>query len=107
MRIVAAISLVDQEVTRLLAGGLTGSSAPALVAAGVGLLLLVGLWTPAAGALVAILELWNAFANSGDPWTHILLGSIGAALALLGPGAYSVDARVFGWRRIDIRDRQS
>jgi hypothetical protein len=29
---------------------------------------------------------------------------ISAALALLGPGGYSVDARIFGWKRIDIRD---
>jgi hypothetical protein len=34
-------------------------------------------------------------------------GTIGAGLALLGPGAWSVDARLFGWKRIDVRDRKS
>ena len=29
------------------------------------------------------------------------------SLALLGPGGWSVDARLFGWTRIDIRERQS
>jgi hypothetical protein len=32
-----------------------------------------------------------------------LLAGLGAALALLGPGAWSVDARLYGWKRIEIR----
>jgi hypothetical protein len=29
---------------------------------------------------------------------------IGVALALLGPGAWSIDARLFGWKRLEIRN---
>jgi uncharacterized membrane protein YphA (DoxX/SURF4 family) len=55
-----------------------------------------GLWTPVAGTVVAIIELWGAFSHSGDPWTFIQLAVLGACLAMLGPGAWSVDARLFG-----------
>ena len=77
-----------------------------LLAAIAGILLLAGLWTPIMGVLVSwVIELWNAYSQPGDPWTPILLGTLGGALALLGPGAWSVDARLFGWKRIPIGDR--
>ena len=78
---------------------------PQLMAACAAMLLLVGLWTPVAGVLMAIAELCLAFSHSNDPWMHILLGTLGAALAMLGPGAWSVDARLFGRKRIHIPQR--
>jgi hypothetical protein len=56
---------------------------------------------------VTLIELWNILSQAGDPWIPILLGTFGAALALLGPGGWSVDSRLFGWKRIDMRDRKS
>jgi hypothetical protein len=79
-----------------------GSLVPALVAGAGGILLVLGLWTPIAGTLVALLAVWDCVVPRGDPWANVLLAAIGAALALLGPGAWSVDARLFGWKRIDI-----
>ena len=70
-----------------------------------GILLMLGLWTPIAGALVVIAQVWNIFHKPGDLWAHLLLAIMGAALALLGPGFWSVDARLFGWKRIYLRDR--
>lgn len=78
-----------------------------LIVNALAILLIAGLWTPVAGALVALIELWNAYSRPGDLWFYILLGTLGVALALLGPGAWSADARLFGWKRIDIRDRKS
>jgi hypothetical protein len=72
-----------------------------------GTLLLAGLWTPLSGSLVAVFALWNVILHCGDLWAAILVGSIGAGLALLGPGMWSVDARLFGWRRIDINGKKS
>jgi putative oxidoreductase len=76
-----------------------------LMAAGAAALLLVGLWTPVAGVLMAIVELCLAFSQPADPWIHLLLGALGAALAMLGPGAWSADARLFGRKRIHIPQR--
>ena len=76
---------------------------PHVIAAVGGLLLLVGLWTPVAGAIAAISELWIVFSHVHDPWVSVMLAGLCAALALLGPGAWSVDARLYGWKRIEIR----
>jgi putative oxidoreductase len=70
-----------------------------------GLFLLVGLWTPLAGTLVAIIELWVVISGVGDPFLAIVLGSLGASLAMIGPGAWSIDARLFGRRHIETPDR--
>ena len=70
-----------------------------------GALLSVGLWTPVSGCVVAAVALWTLINKSGDPWCNILLAAIGVALSMIGPGVWSLDARLFGWRRILIRDR--
>jgi putative oxidoreductase len=69
-----------------------------------GLLLCAGLWTPIAGSALSVVALWSAFSEHGDFWAQILLATMAAALAMLGPGAWSVDARLFGRKRL-IRER--
>lgn len=64
--------------------------------------LIVGLWTPVWGGTVAAIELWRAHAEPEQFLVHGLLATLGGAIALLGPGARSVDAWIFGWRRIDV-----
>jgi hypothetical protein len=107
MRLVAAIALIDRVVITLQGGTHTKPLLLDILSLCLALLLLAGLWTPIAGVIATVVEVWSAFAEPGDIWTHILLGTLGAALALLGPGAWSVDAHFFGWKRIDLRDRKS
>ena len=105
LRAVAAIPPFQHGIAGLLTAPLPSLVSLQMVAAGAAALLLVGLWTPVAGVLVAIAELCLAFSHPIDPWTHILIGTLGAALAMLGPGAWSVDARLFGRKRIYIPQR--
>jgi putative oxidoreductase len=76
------------------------------IGVGAGILLLAGLWTPVAGGLAAIVKVLIAFSryfsHSGDPWIPLMQAVLGAALAMVGPGAWSIDARLFGRKRIDM-----
>ena len=65
-------------------------------------LLVVGLGTPYIGVLVAASQIWLAFARSADPWTAIVLCGLGVSLAMIGPGAWSMDARFFGRKHVEI-----
>src|ERR1700681_542401 len=105
LRAVAAIPLVQHGIAVLLTPPLPSLVVLPIVAAGAAALLLVGLWTPVAGVLMAVAELCLTFSHPNDPWIHILLATLGAALAMLGPGAWSMDARLFGRKRIHIPQR--
>ena len=65
-----------------------------------GILLFVGLWTPVVGTLVAMVETWILLSHSGAPCPAVVLAILGASLAMIGPGAWSVDARLFGRKHI-------
>jgi len=104
MRIVAGAALLDQGIAGLRTSPEISLGALHVVAMSTGAFLLVGLGTPVVGILVVALELWHAWSGPGTPWTAVLLATVGGALVLLGPGAWSIDARLFGWRRIEIPD---
>jgi len=60
-------------------------------------LLIAGLWTPVAGTSVALTEVWKMLMLPGDKPLWLMLGTAGAALAMFGPGLWSIDARLYGW----------
>jgi len=102
LRVIVSIALIARCV-QLVNGESLQAITPHVIAAVAGLFVLFGLWTSVAGAVVAIIELFIAFSHRHDPWLSVLLASLGVALALLGPGNWSVDARRSGWKRIQIR----
>ena len=75
-----------------------------LVAAAI--LLIIGLYTPIAGTSVAVIESCRLITTSADRLVYLLVGTLGAAMAMLGPGLWSVDACLFGWKRIEPTPRK-
>lgn len=104
LRVTVALPLVYWGISDLAAVRLT--AIPELAAAVAGIFLMTGLWTPAAGAIIAVAEAWMvfspAFADHAEPWIRILLAALGASVAMLGPGAWSVDACRFGRKVFEI-----
>ncbi len=69
------------------------------------MMLLGGLWTPAAGVTQALLELYGNFSGSAADLDQLLWAAVGLCVAMLGPGACSMDSRRFGRRRIEVPRR--
>lgn len=101
MRVALAVMLMDGVTGRVLSLG----SAWFLLAPGmVAFALCFGLVTPVASALSVILEI-AAGASSDGPVHALDVCAVLNAIAvfMLGPGAYSLDARLFGRRQVVIR----
>jgi uncharacterized membrane protein YphA (DoxX/SURF4 family) len=98
-RLVTAVALLCNGIGQLEAPT-TGLMLPEMVGAVLGIFILAGLWTPVAGAMIALIEVWIAFAGAGNVAPPILLAVLGGTLAMIGPGAWSIDARLFGRKHI-------
>jgi putative oxidoreductase len=107
MRLVVGSALVLRAGSTLWRDPPTTVAITSMFLLGSGILLLPGLWTPIAGTLVALVAIAQILARVGDPWVPLLLGTIGGALAMLGPGLWSADARLFGWKRVEAPPRKS
>ena len=106
MRLVVGCVLVARASLRLWGDpplNITITAAILLVA---GFLLMLGLWTPIVGTSVAVIEVWKILTQPGDRWLWLLLGTASVALAMLGPGRWSIDARLFGWKRVEAPPRK-
>ena len=85
------------EALTLLRDGLAAAGAVFLIA---------GLWTPVMATVVALDQIWMALSiyplHDQMFWIHLCLTVVALSVAMLGPGAWSIDARLFGRRRFDI-----
>ncbi|HKR22542.1 MAG TPA: hypothetical protein VJS17_08105 [Pyrinomonadaceae bacterium] len=73
---------------------------PVVVLASAGFLL-VGFMTPIISVAIGLISLGLAFSD----YDAIEIAIITFAIALLGPGGFSIDARMFGRREVFIPDR--
>ena len=67
------------------------------------ILIVAGFWTPLGAATEAVVELWLAAAGDDFNTEPAIKSLIGVSLMMLGPGYYSIDARLYGRKRIQIR----
>jgi hypothetical protein len=112
LRTAVGVAALIQGTACLAASGLTASEASVagLTAVAGGVSLLAGFLTPVVGVLVTLWEFGVAFSLlpllpenpfEAQPAT-VFVAVVSAAIILLGPGALSVDARLFGRREIII-----
>jgi uncharacterized membrane protein YphA (DoxX/SURF4 family) len=67
---------------------------------GIALLIWVGLWTPFAAVAGAAIQIFLIFFTHRFDLSLLVFGAVVLSLAMLGPGAWSLDARLFGRKRI-------
>jgi hypothetical protein len=105
MRFVVGLTLLDSAAPRLFAFPFNTTAVESVLLATAGVFLIVGLYTPIVGIVVALAEISDLVIEPAGKLVCLLLATLGAALAMLGPGLWSIDARLFGWRRIEPTPR--
>lgn len=96
--------------TALIDVGAIGSSGPMLILEGITVLVAIclvsGFLTPYCAALICLLELAILVFIFPPGAYHLLASALTAAsVSVLGPGAYSMDSRIFGRKSITIPPR--
>ena len=78
LRIVAGILPIYDGIARLMGAAPHESVALQIIAASAGVFLLAGFWTPIAGALLAVTNIWIALSGTAHLRSSILLATMGS-----------------------------
>lgn len=100
LRLLAGGALINGGIAATSAGTSTGLVVLQIGGAAAGLLILGGLWTPVVGMLAGMVEVWIAFTQPGTQSMAIMLAGLGISVAMIGPGAWSIDARLYGRKQL-------
>ena len=101
LRMAAALSLT---ASGFLADDYWANAIIWIIVASIGSCLIIGYCTPIAAAMQAASHLWALIYSDSLFGTRLVMISLGVGLMLLGPGAWSVDARLYGRRRVNLDD---
>ena len=99
LRVLAGGALIDRGIAAISAEPQAGIVLPVAVVAA-GLLILGGLCTPVVGVLAGIAELWIGITQPASQPLAFILAGLGLSLAMIGPGAWSIDARLYGRKQL-------
>ena len=117
LRLVDALGLVAESARLFVPANTSSAETVALILGivliGSAIMLTLGLRTPLAGAAAAVATIGSAVdaglymdQSQGEPtawlFMFVLVFAMSSALALTGPGGYSLDARLSGWKRITL-----
>jgi hypothetical protein len=102
LRIVCAFPVAWDSVSMLSVGADATTTWLRLAALIPASLLVLGLYTPLAACLQVLVEISLTFAIPLVASLHLTRAAIGMALMGLGPGAWSLDSRIYGRKRIDL-----
>ena len=108
LRLLVGVTLIAQTVTQFRSSELSASGwvlASLLLAAAVCILL--GLVTPVVAIVIGVASVYLVVSTLPNSIQNLDVVVLSTAIALLGPGAFSVDARMFGRREILIPNARS
>jgi uncharacterized membrane protein YphA (DoxX/SURF4 family) len=105
LRLTLACGLLADAAAKILEPG-TPQILPSLGECLAAILLVIGLWTPITGAVVCLLQFGMALTTTEAIEPSLQRAAIGLCLVFLGPGVWSLDARLFGRRRVVINPQR-
>jgi putative oxidoreductase len=109
LRLFTGAVLIDFGISGMHEGPQSWNVALQIIGISAAISLLLGMFTPVAGVLAAAAKVWIAISqfssHSGDPSITLAQAILAAALAMIGPGVWSIDAQRYGRKHIVFSER--